>query len=78
MPGLVLGVAAGQGFSAAIFDDFSMWTWGDNSHGQLGYGTCCTTVNSSPGRVSVFTSGATVVAGADWMLVAGRTAAAPP
>jgi alpha-tubulin suppressor-like RCC1 family protein len=38
VPGLdhVIKVAAGDGFSGALKDDGTVWTWGGNNFGQLG------------------------------------------
>jgi alpha-tubulin suppressor-like RCC1 family protein len=35
----VKAVAAGDGFTVALRDDGIVWTWGNNTHGQLGDGT---------------------------------------
>lgn len=32
-------VAVGKNFSIALKENGTLWTWGDNSHGQLGDGT---------------------------------------
>jgi alpha-tubulin suppressor-like RCC1 family protein len=56
-PGTVLGigqtwlqVSAGQGHTAAVKTDGTLWTWGNNSKGNLGSGT--TTATSSPVTVA--------------------------
>jgi alpha-tubulin suppressor-like RCC1 family protein/fibronectin type 3 domain-containing protein len=37
----VTAVAAGSRFSLALKNDGSVWSWGQNAHGELGNGTCC-------------------------------------
>jgi alpha-tubulin suppressor-like RCC1 family protein len=39
LPGTVRQVAAGFGASAALLSDGTVWTWGNNASGQLGYST---------------------------------------
>jgi alpha-tubulin suppressor-like RCC1 family protein len=39
LPGTVRQVAAGYGTSAALLADGTVWTWGNNGSGQLGYST---------------------------------------
>jgi alpha-tubulin suppressor-like RCC1 family protein len=39
LPAPVLQVAAGFGASAALLANGTVWTWGSNSDGQLGYST---------------------------------------
>ena len=36
---MIIGITAGEKFSAAVCGDGSVWTWGDNLKGQLGNGT---------------------------------------
>ncbi len=38
-PGTIRQLATGLRSSAALLTDGSLWTWGDDSYGQLGYGT---------------------------------------
>jgi alpha-tubulin suppressor-like RCC1 family protein len=45
----VVAIAGGQGFSLALKDDGTVWSWGFNNYGQLGDGTTNTT--SSPAQV---------------------------
>ncbi len=51
VPGLssVLAVSAGDGFTAALLSDGTVWTWGGNDFGQLGDGTY--TDRASPVKV---------------------------
>jgi len=51
VPGLdhVIGVSAGDGFTAILKSDRTVWTWGGNNFGQLGDGTFIT--RSSPAQV---------------------------
>jgi alpha-tubulin suppressor-like RCC1 family protein len=46
----VIGIAAGDGFSAALRNDGTIWAWGTNSSGQLGNGT--TTDRLTPVQMS--------------------------
>lgn len=46
-----LKVTVGAAFMAAIRQDGSLWTWGDNTNGQLGLGTTGGTSVSSPLQV---------------------------
>jgi len=45
----IISVSAGDGYSAALKDDGTVWTWGYNSFRQLGDGS--TTDKSSPEQV---------------------------
>jgi alpha-tubulin suppressor-like RCC1 family protein len=47
--GFNVGLAAGNGYSAVIKNDGTVWAWGSNANGQLGDGT--TTAHSSPALV---------------------------
>jgi len=52
LPGTVRQVAAGYGTSAALLADGTVWTWGNNVNGQLGYSTTAgyvTTPQKVPG-----------------------------
>jgi alpha-tubulin suppressor-like RCC1 family protein len=46
----VIAIAAGSNYTAALKSDGTVWTWGDNSYGQLGDNT--TTRRSTPVQVS--------------------------
>ena len=46
----VVSIAAGSSHSVAVKGDATVWTWGDNSYGQLGDGT--TVSRNTPVRVS--------------------------
>ncbi|MGA2138024.1 MAG: hypothetical protein ABSH14_04100 [Verrucomicrobiia bacterium] len=50
----VVAIAAGSDHTVALTADKTVWTWGDNSSGQLGWGGCCQT--SAPGRVSALSN----------------------
>ena len=43
---------SGEGNSAAVRWDGTLWTWGDNTVGELGTGTCCSKVNPVPVQVT--------------------------
>jgi alpha-tubulin suppressor-like RCC1 family protein len=61
-----MSVAAGDFHTVAVRADGTLWTWGDNSQGQLGNGS---QVNSSvPVQVGTGTSWANVAAGASHAL----------
>ncbi|MCX7711691.1 MAG: FecR domain-containing protein [Clostridia bacterium] len=47
----ISAVEAGEYFTAALKSDGTIWTWGDNSYGQLGVSTG-TTSRSFPGQVA--------------------------
>ncbi|MBN8472036.1 RCC1 repeat-containing protein [Corallococcus exiguus] len=57
----ILQLAAGGAFSVALKQDGTVWTWGQNTYGQLGNGT--TTNRMTPGRVVLPTNVTEVVAG---------------
>lgn len=56
-------IASGAGHVAAVTEDGSVWTWGRNTHGQLGLGYAdfgtrtCAVVCSQPARVRDFGTG---------------------
>ena len=58
-------VSAGAGFTAAIKSDSSLWTWGNNTRGQLGVGKTGSFYSTSPVRV--------IACGNSWSLVNGRS-----
>ncbi|MDM8541107.1 choice-of-anchor D domain-containing protein [Desulfococcaceae bacterium HSG9] len=50
----IKAVAAGRYHSVALKTDGTVWTWGSNSHGQLGHGTSGTDQKETkPGQVSI-------------------------
>ena len=49
LPGGIMAMDAGNGHSLAVKSDGTLWTWGNNSRGQLGDGT--TTSRSTPGQL---------------------------
>ena len=56
LPGTVLQVAAGYGASAALLANGTVWTWGNNVNGQLGYSTTTgyvTTPRQVPGLFGI-------------------------
>jgi len=67
----VVALAAGGDVSVALISDQAeagtVWTWGDNTHGQLGDGT--TVGQSRPIKVAGVPSATAVAAGRDWVLV---------
>lgn len=44
-------VQAGSGYDAALKNNGSVWTWGQNNYGQLGLGTSDTAAHVVPGQV---------------------------
>jgi alpha-tubulin suppressor-like RCC1 family protein len=58
-------VACGYAHTAAVKTDGTLWTWGNNPFGQLGYGTG-TTFTSSPAQVGSLTNWKQVAAGRDF------------
>ena len=54
-------IAAGEYHSLAVDDTGTVWSWGDNTYGQLGDGT--TTGHTSPVKVTGLTSATQVTAG---------------
>ena len=55
----VVAIAAGINFSLALLSNGTVWSWGDNSYGELGYGSIfgpinCGGVNCSPTPVEVY------------------------
>ena len=57
----VVDCAAGLDFCIAVLEDGTVWTWGDNTYGQLGNGT--TVSSASPVQVIGITNAAAVAAG---------------
>jgi alpha-tubulin suppressor-like RCC1 family protein len=62
----IMAIAAGNSFSVALGSDGSVWTWGQNTNGQLGDATLAQ--RTSPVRVTGFGAGSGVVA-----IAAGNT-----
>jgi alpha-tubulin suppressor-like RCC1 family protein len=58
--------STGSSHSAAIFSDGSLWTWGNNNHGQLGLGT--TTEQHSPVQLGAGTTWTAAACGTDYTL----------
>ena len=58
----VRSIAAGDGFSMAIRNDGTLWTWGANNYGQLGLGH--TNYSVEPAQVGTDTNWRTVSVGA--------------
>jgi len=48
----VVNIALGEGFSVALKDDGTVWTWGNDSHGTLGLGGLPHNYQVSPVQVS--------------------------
>jgi alpha-tubulin suppressor-like RCC1 family protein len=57
----VVAISAGNAHIACLKSDGTVWTWGDNGHGQLGNGT--TTTSSTPVQASGLTDVVAVAAG---------------
>jgi hypothetical protein len=62
----VVDFAAGRNHAVALASDGTVWTWGDNSAGQLGDGT--TTSSHTPAKVQGLSNVVDVGAGADHSL----------
>jgi alpha-tubulin suppressor-like RCC1 family protein len=63
----VIAIAAGDTHTVALKSDGTVWTWGDNSFGQLGDGT--TTLRTTPVQVSGLGNVLAIAAGV-WHTVA--------
>ncbi|ETR71714.1 MAG: hypothetical protein OMM_02282 [Candidatus Magnetoglobus multicellularis str. Araruama] len=50
----IVDLAAGENFSLALSDNGTVWSWGDNSYGQLGIGSDSSKIDS-PQRVLLLT-----------------------
>jgi alpha-tubulin suppressor-like RCC1 family protein len=59
-------IATGDNFSLALKNDGTVWTWGQNSHGQLGDGT--TIDRNTPVRVQNLSGVTAMDAGTDHSL----------
>ena len=66
---IVTTIAAGAGFVAAIDTEGNVWTWGDNSHGQLGRGTVGAAY-PTPAKIEGLTAKIIAIAAGDNHLVA--------
>ncbi|TCL65887.1 alpha-tubulin suppressor-like RCC1 family protein [Hydrogenispora ethanolica] len=62
----VKAIAAGADFSMALKQDGTVWTWGDNSAGQLGVGT--TQSSTTPGMVPGISNIVAIAAGMNFAL----------
>lgn len=58
----VTALAAGADNGVAVTSSGAVWTWGDNTQGQLGNGTCCTAV-WTPTQVAGITTAVAAAAG---------------
>jgi alpha-tubulin suppressor-like RCC1 family protein len=58
-----IAIAAGTSHSIALKNDGNIWTWGNNSNGQLGDGT--TTQKIKPVQVSGLSNSIAIAAGYD-------------
>jgi hypothetical protein len=67
----VAAVSAGEFFSLALLKDGTVWTWGDNTEGQLGDRT--TTSRSAPGQVNGLTGVVAVAAGQEGHVLAVKS-----
>jgi len=63
--------AAGAGFTVAVRSNNTLWSWGDNQHGQLGLGNI--TSYSSPKQVGALTNWLQVTAGTYGSVLAVKT-----
>ncbi|MBM4292894.1 MAG: hypothetical protein FJ138_16985, partial [Deltaproteobacteria bacterium] len=73
LAGRVVEVAAGTRFSVALTDDGAVWTWGRNTHGELGVGT----LTDTPGLQRVLgLSGAGLLSGVTRVVAQGQGALA--
>ncbi len=63
LPAGVIAVAAGRAHSLALALDGTVWSWGDNSFGQLGYGTADVLRHATPTPVQGLPGGIVAVAG---------------
>lgn len=66
VPGKVKRIASGERHMVAVTTDGSVWTWGDNSYGQLGDHT--TTSREEPAKVDYLNDVKQVVAGGSYSL----------
>ena len=72
----VAAVAAGAGFSVALKDDGTVWTWGLDDRGQLGLGAhAAARIVSAPTRVPGLSDIIAIAAGRDHCLALGRDGA---
>ena len=66
LPTSAIQVAAGEMHSVALLSDGTVWSWGDNSRGQIGEGT--TTQKKTPVQASGLSGIAMIAAGANHTL----------
>jgi alpha-tubulin suppressor-like RCC1 family protein len=62
LPGIVQ-ITGGLGFTVALKNDGTVWTWGDNLRGKLGNGTAQTGNRYTPGQVKSLSDVVAVAAG---------------
>jgi alpha-tubulin suppressor-like RCC1 family protein len=75
VPGLngVVDISAGWSFSTAVKGDGTLWTFGDNGYGQLGYTTASIHPNPIPQQVPGLTNVTAVAAGGQHTVALSHT-----
>jgi ABC-type multidrug transport system ATPase subunit/alpha-tubulin suppressor-like RCC1 family protein len=64
----VKAIAASGGAGAALKEDGSVWTWGNNKYGQLGNGSAGTADRPTPGQVQGLGNADAIAAGGGFIL----------